>query len=272
VATLQLDELVIAYEMVGEGIPLVFIHQAATDQRIWYHQQAYFRSRYRVISIDVLGHGRVAWPPQELSIQQAARRTQQLLEQLGTGPAFVVGVSMGAAVAMQIALDAPALVRGLGLVSPWNFASGDLHSLINRLFRLAEARDMVAHTELFLRYVSPAASGVDHSPEMGRLRALILEQDAWAIAYTWVACLACDFRNELGQITAPSLVIAGLKDLFTPPYMARGVAEGLAEVELEIWEETGHFPFLEDPDRFNRRLEVFIQRCLARARSPSRRQ
>ncbi len=258
-----------AYEMVGEGIPLVFIHQAATDQRIWHPQQAYFRARYRVITIDILGHGRLAWPPEELSIQQAARRTQQLLGQLGTGPAFVIGVSMGAAVAMRIALHAPALVRGLGLVSPWNYASGDLQGLINRLFRLAEARDMVAHAELFLRYASPATSGVDHSPVMERLRALILQQDAWAIAYAWVACLGCDLRNELGQITAPSLVIAGLKDLFTPPYLARGVAEELAEVELEIWEETGHFPFLEDPDRFNRRLEVFIQRCLARARSAS---
>jgi pimeloyl-ACP methyl ester carboxylesterase len=272
VATQQLNELVVAYEMVGEGTPLVFIHQAATDQRIWHHQQAYFHSRYRVITIDVLGHGRVAWPPQELSIQQAALRTRQLLEQLKTGPAFVIGVSMGAAVAMRIAFDAPVLVRGLGLVSPWNYASGDLQGLINRLFRLAEARDMGGHAELFLRYVSPATSGVDHSPELERLRTLILQQDAWAIAYTWVACLACDLRHALSQITAPSLVIAGLKDLFAPPYLARGVAEGLAEVELEIWEETGHFPFLEDPDRFNRRLEAFIQRCLARARSASRQQ
>jgi pimeloyl-ACP methyl ester carboxylesterase len=53
-----------------------------------------------------------------------------------------------------------------------------------------------------------------------------------------------------------------LSDLFAPPYLARGVAEGLSEVELEIWEETGHFPFLEAPERFNRRLELFIQRCL----------
>jgi pimeloyl-ACP methyl ester carboxylesterase len=171
---------------------------------------------------------------------------------------------------MRIAVDAPALVRGLGLVSPWNVASGDLQGLMNRLFRLVEAGEMMAHAELFLRYVSPATSEVDHPPEMQRLRALILEQDAWAIAYSWVACLSCDLRDELGQITAPSLVIAGFKDLFTPPYLARAVAEGLTEVELEIWEETSHFPFLEDPDRFNRRLEVFIQRCLARAGSTLR--
>ena len=134
--------------------------------------------------------------------------------------------------------------------------------LINRLFRLAEAGDMAAHADLLLRYSFPMSASAWHAVEMERLRALILEQDAWAVAYTWVACLACDLRAEVAQIKAPSLIIAGLNDLFAPPYLARGVAEGLAEVELEIWEETGHFPFLEDHERFNRRLDLFIQRCL----------
>jgi pimeloyl-ACP methyl ester carboxylesterase len=262
VATQPLDDIEIAYEAVGEGIPLVFIHEVATDQRIWQRQRAFFRQRYRAITVDVLGHGRVSWPPQEITITQAARRVEQLMERLGTGPAFIVGASMGAAVAMRIAFEVPALVRGLGLISPWNYASGDLQSLINRLFRLAEAGDMAAHADLLLRYSFPTTTSALHAIEMEQLRAVILEQDAWAVAYTWVACLASDLRAEIAQIKAPSLIIAGLNDLFAPPYLARGVAESLAEVELEIWEETGHFPFLEDPERFNRRLDLFIQHCL----------
>jgi pimeloyl-ACP methyl ester carboxylesterase len=267
VATLQLDEIDIAYEMIGEGVSLIFIHEVSTDQRIWQRQLTYFRQRYRTISVDILGHGLVAWPPQEISIAQAARRIQQLMERLGTGPAFMIGVSMGAAVAMRIAFEAPALVRGLGLVSPWSYTSGDMQSLINRLFRLAEAGDMPAHADLFLRYSFPTILSALQATEMEQLRSLILEQNAGAVAYTWVACLACDLRVEIGQIKAPALIIAGLSDLFAPPYLARVVAEGLAEVELEIWEETGHFPFLEDPERFNRRLDLFIQRCLASAGS-----
>jgi 3-oxoadipate enol-lactonase len=261
-ATLQIDDIEIAYETVGEGASLVFIHEVATNQRIWQRQRTFFRQRHRAITVDVLGHGQVAWPPQEIAIAQAARRVEQFMERLGTGPAVIVGVSMGAAVAMRLAFEAPALVRGLGLVSPWNHASGDMQSLINRLFRLAEAGDMAAHTDLFLRYSFPTTASALHAVEMERLRALILEQNAWAVAYTWVACLACDLRAEVGQIKAPCLIIAGLNDLFAPPYLARGVAEGLAEVELEIWEDTGHFPFLEDHERFNRRLDLFIQRCL----------
>jgi len=267
VATLQLDDIEIAYEMIGEGVSLVFIHEVATDQRIWQRQRTYFRQGYRTITVDVLGHGQVAGPPQEISIELAARRVQQLMERLGTGPAFLIGVSMGAAVAMRLAFETPALVRGLGLVSPWNYATGDMHSLITRLFRLAEAGDMPAHTDLFLRYSFPTILSAAQAIEMEHLRSLILEQNAWAVAYSWGACLASDLRAEIRQIKAASLIIAGLHDLFVPPYLARGVADGLAEVELEIWEETGHFPFLEDPERFNRRLELFIQRCLVSAGS-----
>jgi pimeloyl-ACP methyl ester carboxylesterase len=267
VAILQLDEIEIAYEMIGEGVSVVFIHEVATDQRIWQRQCTYFRQGYRTITVDVLGHGRVAWPPQEVSIERAARRVQQLMERLETGPAFLIGVSMGAAVALRLAFEAPTLVRGLGLVSPWSYASGDMQSLINRLFRLAEAGDMPSHTDLLLRYSFPTILSASQAIEMDQLRAMILEQNAWAVAYSWVACLACDLRVEIRQIKAPSLIIAGLNDLFAPPYLARGVAEGLAEVELEIWEETGHFPFLEDPERFNRRLDLFIQRCVVSAGS-----
>jgi pimeloyl-ACP methyl ester carboxylesterase len=60
-----------------------------------------------------------------------------------------------------------------------------------------------------------------------------------------------------------------MHDLFTPPSLARPVAEGLSHGELEIWEETGHFPFLEDPARFNGRLDAFILCCLAQARGRS---
>jgi pimeloyl-ACP methyl ester carboxylesterase len=126
---------------------------------------------------------------------------------------------------------------------------------------------MATHAELFLRYSFPTPASASQAAEMERLRSLMLEQDAWAVAYTWVACLACDLRAEIKQIKAPCLIVAGLNDLFAPPYLARGVAEGLAEVELEIWEETGHFPFLEEPGRFNRRLDLFIQRGLALAGS-----
>jgi 3-oxoadipate enol-lactonase len=267
VAMLPMNGYTIAYDMEGEGIPLVFIHQVATDRRLWHYQRSSFYRRYRLITVDVMGHGEVSWPLEEFSIERAAGHVQELLERLEAGPAFLVGVSMGAAIAMRMTLSHPLLVRGLILVSPWSHTSEHTGSLVGRLFRLAEAGDMSAHADFFLRYVLPTMYLEHESPEVEHLRALATEQNAKAVEYTWAACMAADLSKCLGDIHVPSLVIAGLNDLFTPPYLARAVAEGLSEVELEIWEGTGHFPFVEHPARFNRRLEMFIRRCLNQGHS-----
>jgi pimeloyl-ACP methyl ester carboxylesterase len=255
-----------AYDIEGEGVSLLFIHQVATDRRLWQHQRKSFLQRYRLITVDVMGHGPGTWSPQEFSLEHAASHIRELLARLEAGPAFVIGASMGATIAMRLALSDPSLIRGLILVSPWSHdASEYTKSLVGRLFRLAEAGDMATHSDLFLRYVLPPTYLERHTVEVECLRALLMEQNAKAVAYTWAACLASDLTDSLGEIRVPSLVIGGLNDLFTPPYLARAVAEGLSDVELEVWEEAGHFPFFEDPLRFNRRLETFIRRCLTQA-------
>ena len=262
VALLAMNDHTLAYETVGEGVPLVFIHQVATDRRLWHYQRRSFYRRYRLIGIDVMGHGEVSWPPEAFSLERAAGDIQQLLERLQASPAFIVGVSMGAVIALRMALTNPLQVRGLILVSPWSHASGHTRSLVARLFRMAEAGDMSAHTDLYLRYVLPAISLDRHSPVVEHLRGLAMQQDAKAVAYTWAACLASDLSPYLRDVRAPSLVIAGANDLLTPPFMARAVAEGLSAVEMEVWEDRGHFPFMEETARFNRRIEIFIRRCL----------
>jgi 3-oxoadipate enol-lactonase len=243
----------------------VFIHQAAMDRRLWHHQSIALARRYRMITVDILGHGESTWAPEELSINWAAVHIQQLLKRLDTGAAFLIGVSMGATVAVQLAFNKSSLVRGLVLVNPWSCVSDYTQRLMERLFRLVDAGDMEAHTDLFLQYVLSTSYMERHTAEVRRLRAIAMEQDAKVVAYAWAACLASDVTNIIGEVRAPSLIIAGLHDVFTPPHLAREVTAGLVDVAMEIWEEAGHFPFLEDPPRFNRRLDRFVRHALAQS-------
>jgi len=126
---------------------------------------------------------------------------------------------------------------------------------------------MSTHADFVLRYFVSTMYLDRHNPEVEHLRALGIEENAKAIAYNWAACMASNLSECLGDIHIPSLFIAGLNDLFTPPYLARAVAAELSEVELKIWEKTGHFPFFEDPLRFNPRLEMFIRPCLTQDKS-----
>ncbi len=147
----------LSYEIGGGGAPLLFIHQVATDRRLWQQQWPYFQGRYRLITVDVFGHGKQAWNLDELSVEHAAHRIQQLLQQLHTGRVFIIGVSLGAAVAVRVALDAPPMVQGLVLVSPWNHADEHLQGLFGRLFRLAEAQSMESHMDLLTAVSAPSS-------------------------------------------------------------------------------------------------------------------
>jgi pimeloyl-ACP methyl ester carboxylesterase len=255
-----------AYEVEGEGIPLLFIHQVASDRRLWYHQRMHFRDHYRFISVNVFGHGANALPQLELSLDRTAQAIHCLIESLGSQPVFLIGVSLGAAIAVRAASVKPSLVEGLVLISPWTHADEHVGAFTGRLVRLIETDGMAAHLDLLLRYIFPPAYLDSNHPEVERLRFLALQQDARVVAGAWTVLQAVDLRGELQAVRVPSLVIAGMNDLFTPPYLARAIAERLPQAELECWEESGHFPFLEDPARFNRRVEAFIVQCLARAR------
>jgi len=94
-----------------------------------------------------------------------------------------------------------------------------------------------------------------------------MKQDTKAVAYTWAACLAADLWDCLWGIYALSLVIAGLNNLYTAPYLARVVMDGLSMVALKFGKRLGISHFFEDPSRFNRRLEMFIRRCMPQANS-----
>lgn len=256
---LSLRRLPLAFEMKGKGSPLVFMHAVATDRRLWHWQHNYFCASYRSIVLDVFGHGTASHLPREYSLTAVAHDVTLLLEELGARPAVLVGVSMGAMIAMAMAYHAPELVRGLVLINPWGRADGHLRRLGERLFRLAETRNMTTYVELFHRYAFPNDGRL---VEGEQLRTLMLTQKPRAVAYAWAACLALDPSDWLAHIRVPSLVISGMNDLFIPPYQARQVGQGLPQADLEIWEESGHFPFLEDPVRFNSRIEDFVQRCL----------
>ena len=93
--TLQLNDIGLYYEIIGEGAPLLFIHGLGSSIRDWEPQVDFFAERYKVILFDVRGHGKSSKPPGPYSIPQFAADTANLLEKLEVAPVHVVGISMG---------------------------------------------------------------------------------------------------------------------------------------------------------------------------------
>ena len=162
--------------------------------------------------MDVLGHGELSWSVDEPSIEWAALQIQCLIEQPDTGATFRTALSVGVAVAMRLALNAPWLVGALVLLSPWSRVGEHTRALIDHLFRLAEVGDMASYADLFLSCILSTINRERHIPKVARLQALPMPQDAKAAAYTWNTRLSCDVGANLGDIRAPNFVVTGLHD------------------------------------------------------------
>src|SRR5690348_5975165 len=101
------------YELHGNDGPIVLlVHGLGSSLRDWEHQIADLAARYRVLTVDLRGHGQTSLEG-PITMADFAADLRALLAVLEIRSAYVVGISLGAGVAFQLALDFPELVDGL---------------------------------------------------------------------------------------------------------------------------------------------------------------
>ena len=105
------------HERIGSGPLVLLLHGLSDTHGLWQHVAPTLAERYTVVSIDHYAHGQSPLPGGQLTTAVMADGVAQLIEQLGIGPAVVIGLSMGGGVAQVLTLRRPDLVRALGLVS-----------------------------------------------------------------------------------------------------------------------------------------------------------
>src|SRR5690349_2146231 len=109
----------LAYQMVGQGEPVLLIHAGVVAD--WFAPVLGVTAlieRYRLLTYHRVNYGRSAHGVRPVSIAEQAAQARALLHRLGIGRAHVVGHSAGAAIALQLAMDAPALVQSLTVMDP----------------------------------------------------------------------------------------------------------------------------------------------------------
>lgn len=244
------------YEERGAGDAVVLIHGLGSYAGDWSDQIEALSAAFRVIAIDLRGHGRSARPAGPYSVPLFAADVAALIRALGAGPAHIVGLSLGGAVAFQLAVDAPALVRSLVIIN-----SGPSF-IVNRQIRIA----------LFVRLFLLKVAGLERvggmivkrlfpRPDQEPLRRAFLEHfvtnDRRAYEASTRALVGWTVADRLTAITCPVLVISGDRD-YTPVSMKEEYVARLPHARLAVIEDAGHACTLERPDAVNRVLETFL--------------
>ena len=255
--------LEIAYERVGEGPPLVLVHGAAVDSRMWRPQLTGLADDFAVVAWDEPGAGRSSDVPADFALADYAHCLAALVVALDLGPAHVAGLSWGGTVALELYRHHPGLVATLTLVDTYAGWKGSLPAEEVRA-RVEGVRQMLAAADHVFDPTLPGLFAGDPPAEFVPL----LEEMAAAVRpgsmRTALLLMGeADLRDVLSRIAVPTLLVWGELDARSPLTVASQFEEAIPDAKLVVIPGAGHVSNLEQPEAFNDAVREFC-----RAHSP----
>ena len=251
----------------GQGPDVLLIAGLGDPAEAWQPQLDGLSYRYLVTAFDNRGAGRTPLPEGRLSASAMADDVAALLRTLEVPSAHVAGFSMGSAIAQELALRHPELVRSLVLMSTYARPDALWRSQLNFWRWLAEvAPSERAFFEGFFTWVYTPRAHADGTVDQIVTEALAFphQQSVEAFQAQVDVCLAHDTADRLSDIAAPTLVLSGELDNILPPRVGRSVAEAIPKARFEIMPGQAHQPFQEVPDEWNARVDAFWREVEAR--------
>ncbi|HVA75410.1 MAG TPA: alpha/beta hydrolase [Acidimicrobiales bacterium] len=262
----------------GSGRPLLLIHGVTLQAGVWSPQFHLMADRYRVLAMDVRGHGKSVAGSDGFGRTVAARDVATVLDHLDLRDVIIVGHSMGGMITMEFAGDFPDELgdRVAGLV----FMDTAAHQILPRaVLPVAKLLGRQVHTRFSAGKAVPERSFGDDDVSWLMTRvAFGRNPSAKAIAQvrgyledvpqstslpSWVDLLDHDARDALRATKTPSLVLVGSRDLLTPVYAAKRIASFLPDARFEVLEGAGHQLMQERPYEVARLLDEFASQTSA---------
>jgi 3-oxoadipate enol-lactonase len=241
------------------GAPAVLLlHGLGSCGDDWGLQLSALRPRFNVLAPDLRGQGASPMPAGWPGIEDMATDVLALLDLLEIESAHVVGLSLGGAVGLQLAADAPGRVRSLVAVNTFARLRGTRGSMWRGMERLWLAA-MGRMDELGQR----VAVGLFPHPEQLEMRSLAAARLAGNPPLTYVKLMVAigrfDLRARLSEIRVPTLVIAGEEDTTVTLTCKLELAAGIPGARLERIAGSGHATPLDHPGCFNALLREFLE-------------
>ncbi|MFK8331323.1 alpha/beta fold hydrolase [Pseudomonas sp. BJa5] len=245
------------YEEYGQGEPLVLLHGLGSSTRDWEMQVPDLARHYRVILMDIRGHGRSDKPRERYSIASFSADLLALLEQLQTGPVHLVGLSMGGMVGFQFAVDHPEWLRSLCIVN-----SAPEVKRRTRSDWIWWAKRWAMARLLSLEAIGKGlAARLFPKPEQAELRRKMAQRwaqnDKRAYLASFDAIVGWGVSERLAQISCPTLVITADQD-YTPIQLKERYVRLIPQARLAVIEDSRHATPLDQPQVFNQTLLHFL--------------
>jgi pimeloyl-ACP methyl ester carboxylesterase len=244
----------------GSGPDVLLIAGLGDPFEAWQFQLDDLADRYRLTAFDNRGAGRTPLRAEPMSVATMADDAAELLRAVKIPAAHVAGFSGGSAIAQELALRNPDLVRSLVLVGTWARPEAHVRALARWLRWLVEAAPSErAFLEAFCLWLYTPRAHNDGTVEqiIDDMQAFPHKPSAEAVQRGLDALVAHDTIERLASIEVPTLVLAGGQDIITPPRFGAAVADAIPHARLEVFVEEAHQLFQEAPELFNAEVDAF---------------
>jgi 3-oxoadipate enol-lactonase len=222
---------------------IVFLGSLGSDRTMWQPQMADLGADHRVIALDIRGHGESPAPVGPYTVPDLADDVLTTLVGLGAGTVHLVGLSLGGAIAQQIALVAPERVSTMTLLCT-SARFGEPQPWLDRAATVRASGTSSIADAVVERWFTLGAADEDRGL-VDRALSMVQNTDDEGYAACCEALAEWDSREKLPSITTATLAIAGAQDPATPPEHLQLIADLVPGARLEILDPGAHLVNLE---------------------------
>lgn len=245
------------YKTKGEGEPLILLHGLGSSLLDWEYQTPDFSKKYKVVALDLRGHGRSGKPSGRYSIKLFADDVALLLKGLNLYPAHIHGLSMGGATGLHLASHYPELVKSLVVANM--SANMPVKNLIQK--KMYYSRVLITWIFGTGKMGEIIAKNVFPKEYQGKLRELLKLRWSGNKRRTYLNALRAlknwDIRSDLHRIKAPTLIVHSQND-YTPLEVKEEYASRIENARIEIIPDAHHIVNVEKPEIYNKIINDFM--------------
>jgi len=253
----KVNDVNIYYEITGEGPALVLLHEWVANHKIWKQQVPVFSKDYRVITLDLRGHGESDKPRTGYSIQVFADDLYHILNELRFDGVIIAGHSMGGMIAQVFYLSYPEKVRALILVDTTSNDTGGRISFEDDLALIRTSRFETLVEQFFAPiFFAPGTS----EDIINWVKSEVLKTPQHVVEEGIKAMSEYDVTAQLSKIKVPTMIIHGDQDLAINVKMAKMLHEKISNSTLKIIMGAGHHAMLEKSNEFNNIILEFLRK------------
>jgi len=253
----------IHYLEAGRGAPVILLHGSGGEGARWMPTIKGLASEFRVIAPDQIGWGASDKPMTVYHSGVFAEFLARFMREIGVPKAALVGQSMGAGVALQMAVNYPQLVDRMVLVNGGGFRSAneapragapDWHARqISNAGTLAESREYLEKMYYNHSLIT------DQQVESNLILRLRSAYTAESVQIANARGLGGVTEEEVRGIKTPTLLVWGANDKLSPPVNADKLNAAITGSRKVLIDKAGHYPFIEHPDQFNQAVREFLK-------------